>query len=339
MKSQLNKFLLLGLLLLLPLAAAETTLGTDKEAYCPGDLVTVAGECSDNVEVGLQAQSGGTNVWFDQVSAAPTYTTTFSPPQEGTYLVFAACQGDQSVNVTIGVSSSACEVEPEPQPDDPGSSSSSSGGGPCISQWDCTKWSLCNKSLKQARDCKDTSRCNRKPLKSQIEKDCDKCQESWTCSLWSRCINGRQSRTCTDDHDCGTLEVMPLLETSCEKDAPGILPSYTPPTQFPPSIEEPAPSFWEKYMWYIIGGISLLLLIIIIIIIVVYVTHKKHHVIYNFNELRDWIKKERAMGTSDEDIKDILENQTGWSEQEVEKAFSQMQSGSSNQQTTPVNKP
>ena len=50
--------------------------------------------------------------------------------------------------------------------------------------------------------------------------------------------------------------------------------------------------------------------------------HKHKHLVYNFDELTEWIGKERAAGTSDEDIRHILINQTGWTDEEVNNAFS-----------------
>ena len=42
------------------------------------------------------------------------------------------------------------------------------------------------------------------------------CTEKWTCSDWSDCIEGTQSRTCTDDNSCGTTKSKPVLTQSCE---------------------------------------------------------------------------------------------------------------------------
>jgi hypothetical protein len=163
---KLNKLILIGLLLLIPLAVAETTLTADKTTYCPDTLVSLVGQCSDIMQVGLQAQSGGTNVWFDQVSANPSFKTSFNPPEEGSYLIFAACQGDEAVNVSISVNNAGCVAVDTPPPGDTGGTGPGGSGG-CTSDWDCSQWSLCNKSLQQSRTCNDISRCNRKPTKSR----------------------------------------------------------------------------------------------------------------------------------------------------------------------------
>jgi hypothetical protein len=41
------------------------------------------------------------------------------------------------------------------------------------------------------------------------------CQESWTCSDWSTCNAGQQSRTCTDQNACGSVIDRPALTQSC----------------------------------------------------------------------------------------------------------------------------
>lgn len=44
----------------------------------------------------------------------------------------------------------------------------------------------------------------------------DFCSENWQCSEWSRCVNGTQTRTCTDVHECGTEKNKPAIEQQCE---------------------------------------------------------------------------------------------------------------------------
>ena len=42
------------------------------------------------------------------------------------------------------------------------------------------------------------------------------CIEDWTCGNWSECNNSLQSRTCTDDNQCGTIEDKPEEQQECE---------------------------------------------------------------------------------------------------------------------------
>jgi len=41
------------------------------------------------------------------------------------------------------------------------------------------------------------------------------CQEKWTCTGWSACQNGLQTRTCTDENNCGTRNNEPFSSQPC----------------------------------------------------------------------------------------------------------------------------
>jgi hypothetical protein len=98
-------------------------------------------------------------------------------------------------------------------------------------------------------------------------------------------------------------------------------PAYQPPTAFP--IEEQPASFWDSYGKWVGLGLLLLVILVALIFIVVHFIHKKH-VIYNHAELVEWIRKEKAMGTPTQDMKEILADKTGWSEQEIHDAFGEL---------------
>lgn len=42
------------------------------------------------------------------------------------------------------------------------------------------------------------------------------CIENWKCTAWSECVNGKQTRTCTDKNKCGTIANKPIEEKSCK---------------------------------------------------------------------------------------------------------------------------
>lgn len=49
------------------------------------------------------------------------------------------------------------------------------------------------------------------------EESQEECVEDWSCTEWSECSqDGTQTRTCTDENDCGTTENKPPEEQSCE---------------------------------------------------------------------------------------------------------------------------
>jgi len=41
------------------------------------------------------------------------------------------------------------------------------------------------------------------------------CTESWECTSWSSCTSGEQTRTCTDNNNCGTTSTKPAETQSC----------------------------------------------------------------------------------------------------------------------------
>ncbi len=44
----------------------------------------------------------------------------------------------------------------------------------------------------------------------------NECVEDWSCSDWSECVDGSQSRTCTELNKCGTSEYKPSESQTCE---------------------------------------------------------------------------------------------------------------------------
>jgi len=61
------------------------------------------------------------------------------------------------------------------------------------------------------------------------------CVEEWTCTDWSTCSGGSQSKTCTEGHSCGTTAVRPDLTQDCSSGSSGggggsAIPSTTNPS-------------------------------------------------------------------------------------------------------------
>ncbi len=77
------------------------------------------------------------------------------------------------------------------------------------------------------------------------------CVENWTCSEWSECVNGSQSRNCTDINDCGTKTYRPKLTKKCEVGGEG-------------EIEE-----GRKFGWkiMIISGVVIIIAVVIVLIL------------------------------------------------------------------------
>ena len=94
----------------------------------------------------------------------------------------------------------------------------------------------------------------------------------------------------------------------------------------PPYVPPPAVAqqnffakLWEDYQLYIIGGAAVLVLAALVLLAIHLLMPKK--IAYNLNELKQWVRKEKEMGTSDSDIREILKQNTGWTDQEVDMAF------------------
>jgi len=43
------------------------------------------------------------------------------------------------------------------------------------------------------------------------------CTEKWTCSDWSECEEGKQTRTCTDEKNCNTTKLKPVTSVKCDE--------------------------------------------------------------------------------------------------------------------------
>ncbi|MBA7643432.1 hypothetical protein ES703_51158 [subsurface metagenome] len=51
------------------------------------------------------------------------------------------------------------------------------------------------------------------------------CYENWSCTSWSACSGGTQTRTCTDANSCGTINNRPALSQSCSVGGNGGVPT------------------------------------------------------------------------------------------------------------------
>ncbi len=200
-----------------------------------------------------------------------------------------------------------------------------SGGG-CVSEWKCDSWSLCNSTLQQSRVCDDV-RCNKK---DKIEvKTCNLCQESWVCSIWDECKNGLQIRKCVDEHQCMTNLYRPEEKRSCSLTIPAQIIMNAPlagqPKPFEPAVQPPVGTkgFERYYISLLVVGIAFALLITVLLILL-FLRHKTTDN-YNYNELKEWIKKERRLRTSDSEIKSMLRN-TEWTSKDIARVMKELSS-------------
>ena len=234
---------------------------------------------------------------------------------------FAVLDVDTGDVISLNVENATIQVTPQVQQQQ--GRRGTTGGQVSIPKWSCGSWSYCNATLNQSRECIDLR--GRRDAKIEVQ-GCAECIESWTCGTWSSCKAGKQTRTCTDDHACRSTALKPDEERSCtgveQQTSRGTPRSAAPVTQRPAPAAE---SFFQKYLFWLVGGGASLLVIAALIIITLHHFHATKHVVYNYEELKQWIMKEKSMGTPDEHIKEILSDHTGWSEADVAEVYKELE--------------
>ncbi len=306
---------------------------SSKTDYNHPDVITFAvSQCTGTSVVQIKNTKSGFLVDMDQGSGNWNFNyNTDSDSSKAKYEAFASCDDLTSKTFPFCVDKAGCTIAPT----DTGGGSPSSGGGGgggCSTKWLCGDWSFCNATLQQGRSCTDIG-C--KTAKPRLEnKSCAACDESWVCDPWSACT-GSQTRICRDEHSCGSSLKKPQEYQTCSVKQDYVPPpkqDYQKPT--PPVVQKPAPTeskfdfdfkkIWEDYMVYILGSGGGIILLIIILVLV-HVLGGKKKLAFHHHELKEWMKKEEAMGTSLEDMKSILSDHTGWSVEELERTFRELE--------------
>lgn len=235
--------------------------------------------------------------------------------EEGSFTITAAEDGDV----------------PPPEPAPVGAPYGGGGGG-CVPRWSCGDWSQCGPSLQKTRSCVDVNRCREPKIENT---SCTPCAESWICTEWSSCISNQNTRACVDEHACGSAALKPAQQKSCQQVAvSGPQPVRVTPQLPAPVVQRPQPivsppapaevSFWTKYRSFIIAIPSALIIVVLIVFTVAHFLKPKQ-VVYNTDDLKTWIAQEKAMGTSNQDIAQILSQHTGWSKEEIAQTFAEFQ--------------
>ncbi len=297
--------------------AAAVQVSTNKVDYSSGQTVTVTvSDCVGNSIVEFRNPSGTVvDIKAGKDSWSTSYNT-LSDSADGKYAVEATCTNGAAQN-NFCVDAPGCVPATT-------TTSNAGGGFSCTPNWSCNDWSYCGPTLTQTRSCTDVNNCQ---VPKEESRPCEACQESWVCSIWAACSAGSQTRACYDEHFCETTANKPAIQKGCNEVDPVPPPSRI-STQLPPPYVPQAPAVaqqsffskvWDDYKYYIIGGVGAILLAIIILVTIHFLVPKK--VAYNINELKQWIRKEKEMGTSDADIREILKQNTGWTDEEIDMAF------------------
>ncbi len=191
-------------------------------------------------------------------------------------------------------------------------------GGSCTPKWSCADtWGSCDANLEQTRVCVDLNECQEQKVETQ---KCSSCEESWICSYWGACKDGKEQRNCLDENYCKSKNTKPLLEKTCGASESGFPPNRVDgEIEFDPSKDTSSKDSESSLIYIIIG--------IVILIgggIAAYFLLRKPRLSYHHRELHKWINDERRMGTSFENIKQIMAENTGWSHEQLEEAFEQL---------------
>ncbi|MBI2666624.1 hypothetical protein HYX13_03360 [Candidatus Woesearchaeota archaeon] len=206
-------------------------------------------------------------------------------------------------------------------------------GPSCVPKWQCGLWGYCNATLQQGRSCVDTTKC---VIKGKLEvQACDACEESWICSAWSRCSNGRQTRSCVDEHRCTTLKSKPIEWQSCTEEQTYVAPPIQLPKPQPPlpPVQPAKKSFLDlllQYKWFIIAPLVLLLLVVAVLL---FLRHRKEQKRqkesegFNYDELTNWVQQGLRAGVTPEQLWQRLQQETSWKKEDFEKAISGLGNG------------
>jgi len=89
------------------------------------------------------------------------------------------------------------------------------------------------------------------------------CNESWKCSNWSACKNEAQTRTCSDLHNCGTMESKPAVSQKCAEKTTVQNATNVTGKETPASVITPKSTYWIYYLF----GLSVAILALISVII------------------------------------------------------------------------
>lgn len=322
----MKKFLAFIVLFLLSFSLVlAVEVSTNQVEYRSGEIVTAT--ISDCVGTSIVEFSNPSGSLVDIKTGEGSWSTaynTLSDSEDGKYNVEATCtNGVAQSYFCVDDPGCIATVQPSARSTEEAvpSGRGGTGGTSCTAKWSCGEWSFCGPTLTQTRSCADLNRCQKDRTETQ---PCQACEESWVCSVWAECSAGSQTRVCYDEHLCETFVSKPALQKGCDQAEPFPQPvqisAKLPPPYVPPAVEQ---SFWDNYKYYLIGGLAAIILAVLILVGIHIFAPKK--VAYNINELKQWVRKEKEMGTSDADIRQILKQNTGWTDEEMDMAFEGLQ--------------
>ncbi len=170
-------------------AAMSTDVTVTGQATVGGNVdVTLTFSGNSGCSIGSQSSSATTNEMTNGQTTSRTWTVT-TGTSECSYSVSAAATSNPSgtaskTDTTSNTITCTNCPTPTPTPTSSSSSSSSSGGGGGGASSNATSNATANK----------TAEGNATGPAA--------CKQSWDCSPWSDCLNGKRTRICVDSNDC-----------------------------------------------------------------------------------------------------------------------------------------
>jgi hypothetical protein len=76
-----------------------------------------------------------------------------------------------------------------------------------------------------------------------------------------------------------------------------------------------------RFLFWVICALGIIAFVIAMIFLVIHFMYIPRKAIYNYQELREWIKRERKAGATDEEIQEIIKANSDWKDKDIEKAL------------------
>ncbi len=293
--------------------------------------VAITGFCSEGDVATMQISYGGLLAFIGEgdVDSNDEFSVDFTSTGDGTHSIYISCAGEtlsgdfcvgsscSSTLVTFGSVDSGDVTETTGTTDDGGDSGGSSSGGSSGGGRGSSYYS--DDSSSGSTDTTDDGTCT----------------ESWFCGEWTECNGGQQTRSCADEHSCGTYLDRPEETRDCTEEGSSSSSSSSGSSQGssgttnPPSREtqyvqetsfmDPVYFFFAENWLLVLIGVFVLL--VLIGGIVFFLKYREHHApAANMDELHGYIASEREAGMTDQQIETSLV-ESGWAKSEVDQGL------------------
>jgi hypothetical protein len=314
--------------------AAAVTITTDKTDYSSGDTVTITiTECTANSI--LRVIDSGDRL-VDIKSGDDNWDTTYntqSSSADGVYTIKVSCTNDAAEkefcvddngcveggggNAVAGGDDNDGDSGRDDGSRNVGSDGGSYSGGGHLIKIRNTSDNSSELISGSENGLVGSTQC---PSNSQLISGKCVCDEGLRMS-GTRCVQQGQLGNRDGQQDGGTSSASKTSSTS--EASAGF--SFT--------------QLWEDYTLYFIAVPSAIVLIILAFFITKLFMNRSQKFAYKPHELREWVQHERAAGSSNEEIVEVLEDHTGWKKEKILHTFPSLVGSPSAVQHTSVTQP